>query len=162
MQEVTCAESGKTQHFTAFEEKSPGYEWTAYVYNINAGHNPDLMERCETLHGYSVLIDKIRCNQGSDMNLEDAIAKATDYCIREGFLREYLLKNKGEVRDMILTEYNEELRERTLKEEGREEGVGLFAKLMSILFSAGRVKDAERASSDEAFRDMLFKEFKLI
>ena len=150
----------------AFEEKSPGYEWTAYVYNINAGHNPDLMERCETLHGYSVLIDKIRCNQDSGMNLEDAIAKATDDCIREGFLREYLLKNKGEVRDMILTEYNEELREKTLKEEGREEGreegVSLFAKLMSILFSTGRVKDAERASSDEAFRNTLFKEFKLI
>ena len=136
------------------------------MYNINAGHNPELMGRCETLHGYSVLIDKIRCNQDSGMNLEDAIAKATDDCIREGFLREYLLKNKGEVRDMILTEYNEELREKTLKEEGREEGreegVGLFAKLMNILFSAGRVKDAERASSDEAFRDMLFKEFKLI
>ena len=154
----------------AFEEPSPGYEWTAHVYNINAGHNPDLMEKCEVLHGYSVLVDKIRCNQDSGMSLEESIAKATDDCIREGFLREYLLKNKGEVRDMILTEYNAELREKTLKEEGRaegraeghEEGVDLFADLIKILLSSGRMKDVERAASDKAFRDALFKKYNLL
>ena len=69
----------------AFEEKSPGDEWTAHVYNINAGHNPWLMGKCKVLYGYSVLIDKIRNNQDSGMSLEEAIAKATDDCIREGF-----------------------------------------------------------------------------
>lgn len=59
---------------------------------------------------------------------------------------------------MILTEYNEELRAKTLK----EEGVDLFAELMTILFSSGRLKDAERASTDKAFREALFKEYKLL
>lgn len=75
---------------------------------------------------------------------------------------------------MILTEYNEELRKKTLKEEGYkegfeegyregfEEGVELCANLMKILLSSGRLKDVERAASDKAFRDALFKEYKLL
>lgn len=67
---------------------------------------------------------------------------------------------------MILTEYNEELREKTLKEEGRaegrDEGIGLFADLIKILLSSGRLKDTERASSDKVFREVLFKEYKLL
>ena len=67
---------------------------------------------------------------------------------------------------MILTEYNEELRKKTLKEEGYkeglEEGVDLFANLMKILLSSGRLKDVERTLSDKAFRDALFKEYKLL
>ena len=75
---------------------------------------------------------------------------------------------------MILTEYNEELRKKTLKEEGYqegfeegyregfEEGVELCANLMKILLSSGRLKDVERAASDKAFRDALFKKYKLL
>lgn len=67
---------------------------------------------------------------------------------------------------MILTEYNEELRKKTLKEEGYkegfEEGVELCANLMKILLSSGRLKDVERAASDKAFRDALLKEYKLL
>ena len=79
---------------------------------------------------------------------------------------------------MILTEYNEELRKKTLREEGfaegfaeglaeacaeaYEEGVELCANLIKILLSSGRLKDAERAASDKAFRDALFKEYKLL
>ena len=59
---------------------------------------------------------------------------------------------------MILTEYNEELRKKTLK----EEGVDLFANLMKILLSSGRLEDAERASSDKAFREALFKKYNLL
>ena len=71
---------------------------------------------------------------------------------------------------MILTEYNEELRNKTLREEGRAEGfaearaegVELCAKLMEILLSSGRLKDVERASSDKAFREVLLKEYRLL
>ena len=63
---------------------------------------------------------------------------------------------------MILTEYNEELRKKTIKEEGREEGLDLFANLMKILLSSGRLEDAERASSDKAFREALFKKYNLL
>mgnify|MGYP001062819129 FL=1 len=38
-------------------------------------------------------------------------------------LKEYLLKKKSEVKRMLLTEFDEELFARTMKEEGLEEGI---------------------------------------
>ena len=38
-------------------------------------------------------------------------------------LKEYLLKKKSEVKLMLLTEFDEELFARTMKEEGLEEGI---------------------------------------
>ena len=43
-------------------------------------------------------------------------------CIKMGVLKDYLLKAKGEALDMILTEYNETLHNKTLREEGFESG----------------------------------------
>ena len=131
-------------------EISKEYEWTAHVFNINIGHNQELMGKCPALFGYATLIQLIRDYQAAGSNLEEAIAKATDDCIAQDLLREYLLRNKGEVRDMILTEYNEELREKTLKEEGRAEG---FIDALISLVKDGilSVKDAAtRAGVTEA------------
>ncbi len=43
--------------------------------------------------------------------------------------------------------------------EGRSEGEARLSKLMKMLFDAGRIEDAERAASDEAYRAGLLKEF---
>ena len=45
------------------------------------------------------------------------------------------------------------------RSEGRFEGETRLSKLMKLLFDAGRIEDAERAASDEAYRAGLFKEF---
>ena len=106
----------------AFGHKVSGYEWTAHVININAGHTPDVMEKCRTLKEYSLFIDEVRREQDSGQALEDSVREAVNRCIRNGVLSEYLLKNKAEVSDMILTEYDEDLHTQTLLAEGREEG----------------------------------------
>lgn len=106
----------------AFEHKVDGYEWTAHVININAGHSPDVMAKCRVLRDYSVFIGEIRREQDGGKTLEESVSTAVDRCIKGGVLLKYLLKNKAEVGDMILTEYDEELHTQTLLEEGREEG----------------------------------------
>ena len=108
-----------------FMTPSKGYEWTATVLDVNSGHSADVMDKCPVLRDYAKFIHEIRKNQDGGMNLENAVNTAIDFCIAEGVLQEYLLKTKGEVRDMILTEYNEELHNRTMREEGREEGIAL-------------------------------------
>ena len=102
----------------AFETFVPGYEWTAHMININAGYNKKLMERCTPLRGYSQLIENIHQNQKQGLILEEAVNCAIDQCIEKDILKSYLLKNKGEVMSMILTEYNEKLHNKTLREEG--------------------------------------------
>ena len=47
------------------------------------------------------------------------------------------------------------------KEEGRAEGEGNLAKLMSILLEKGLVQDAQKAATDKGFRDRLYAEYQL-
>ena len=58
-----------------------------------------------------------------EMPLEDAIWITIDECIRDGILKDFLLKNKAEVYHMCLYEFDAELHERVLRKEEREEGL---------------------------------------
>ena len=57
-----------------------------------------------------------------EKELEDAIRTTIDECIRDGILKDFLLKNKAEVYHMCLYVFDVELHERVLREEEREEG----------------------------------------
>ena len=107
----------------AFSVPAEGYEWTAHMLNINPGCNQKLLEQCPPLKGYMMLISLIRQGQTEGKQLTDAVKTAIDTCISQGILKDYLIKHEAEVTAMILTEYNEKLREKTLREEGLEQGL---------------------------------------
>ena len=107
---------------------SPGgcLEVVATVYNINLGHNRELLESCSLLREYAALIARVRDYRASGVDTEQAVRKAVDDCIRNGILADILAKHKAEVIGMLFTEYNEAetmdmIREESF-EEGREEG----------------------------------------
>ncbi|MFQ7240000.1 MAG: hypothetical protein ACLRP8_14015 [Roseburia intestinalis] len=52
----------------------PCLECTARVYNINYGHNQELMARCRTLEEYSILINRISSSVRIGIPLEQAAA----------------------------------------------------------------------------------------
>ena len=56
---------------------------------------------------------------------------------------------------MLLTEYNEAQAMELFREEGRAEGEDRLARLMKLLFGQRRFEDAQRATTDAAFRDQL-------
>ena len=66
------------------------------------------------------------------LRLGKAMGQAIEDCIHLDILREFLLKHRGEVKQMILREYNRERHEQTLREEGRrqerEESVRILQK----------------------------------
>lgn len=66
------------------------------------------------------------------LRLGKAMDQAIEDCIHLDILREFLLKHRGEVKQMILREYNRERHEQTLREEGRrqerEESVRILQK----------------------------------
>ena len=105
---------------------------------------------------------------------EEAVGKAVDECIKCGILRKVLLKNKSEVVNMILTEYNEEEVREFLRQEaweegmeagrkkGIEEGVKIMVKFcMEIQFSKedtmNKIKTDFSLSQEEA--EFYIKEF---
>ncbi|MBO5097220.1 MAG: hypothetical protein J6B96_02775 [Agathobacter sp.] len=103
------------------EDVDHEFEWTATMINLNTGKNDVLLEKCKVLADYMVLINKIRVYKKKMDNIKDAVNRAVDECIQEGRLVEFLEKHRGEIMANVLTEFNEEVFVRSMKEEGREE-----------------------------------------
>ena len=53
------------------------------------------------------------------MVLKDAVDHAVSRCIQEDVLKHFLARHRAEVTNVILEEYNEQLHQKTLYEEGR-------------------------------------------
>ncbi len=109
----------------AFEEQTvkADVELTVRVLNINHGHNGMLMEKCGVLKEYSEFVDTTRKFMREETSTEKALAGAVDYCIENRILAKFLKENRAEVLGMLLEEFDVEKYERTLKSEGREEGI---------------------------------------
>ncbi|MBP3507949.1 MAG: hypothetical protein J6K43_16320 [Lachnospiraceae bacterium] len=118
-------------------EDNPSLELIVTQININPGFNEDLMEKCKTLKDYMIYVERVRIYQ-KEMSLEEAVNRAVDECIKEGILAQFLKKNKAEVINMSLFEYDEKLHEKTLLELGRETGI---QGTVTILKSMGCTND---------------------
>ena len=106
----------------AFEDDSEGcMELKVKVLNINLGHNKELLEKCNSLYGYSYFVAEIRNNLRT-MELPKAVCRALEECIKKDILKEFLLKQKAEVIAMSIYEYNEEYVRKSLTETGYEQG----------------------------------------
>jgi hypothetical protein len=123
-------------------------ELVVKVYNINEGHNEDIVRRCERLRGYSAFIGKVREFERLSGEKEGAMKEAVEYCIGHGILKEFLKANSSEVINMLMTEWNwedalevrwEEGWEEG-REEGREEGQNMVLELMRQGYSAGQIE----------------------
>ena len=91
------------------------------ILNINYRQNQELMKACRKLYEYSYFVEKVREYLNEGLTLNAAIDSGIQECIRSDILKPFLLKHRGEVKQVILTEYNEELHAKTLIEEGRRE-----------------------------------------
>lgn len=90
--------------------------------NINPGFHEELKKVCPSLQEYMLYVERVR-KYSRLMPLEEAVKKAVRECIKEGILKDFLIKNQAEVVQMSIFEYDEELHNKTLREEGREEGL---------------------------------------
>ena len=95
-------------------------ELVVQVYNINHGHNAEILEKSRTLDGYSVFVDKVR-EYATSLSLEEAMKEAVKYCMENNVLKTFLETHSSEVFNMLLEWNMEEAREAWI-EKGREEG----------------------------------------
>lgn len=144
---------------------APCLECTATMLNINYGHNQELMKHCRRLEEYSIFVQCVREYIQSEPSVEDALEKAIDTCINQDVLADFLKKHRAEVTNMILTTYDKDLYEKTLKEDAREEGreeiraeLNEFKLLNKCLLKAKRYNDLERATEDIEYQKKLLKE----
>ena len=120
--------------------------------NINFGKNKKLLEQCQTLKEYAIYVKKVR-TYAKSMKVEEAVDRAVTECISEGILREFLLQNRKEAVFEVVRkdEY----------EKGIQEGEKQFALLTERLLEAGRTQDLLRATQDQEYRKLLYKEYQI-
>lgn len=107
----------------AFEKKTdePELELMVKVYNVNWGHNSELLEACIMLKEYAQYVEQVRV-YAKEMPFEEAVEQAVNYCIRNGILADFLSKNRAEAMAVCIYEYNEELHLKNVRDEGIEIG----------------------------------------
>jgi predicted transposase/invertase (TIGR01784 family) len=93
------------------------------VYNINKGRNPKLEQQSRTLNDYATLIATVREYEASGLILEEALKQAVYWCIRQGYLQDFLKLHSSEVVNMLITEWNWDDAKAVWYEEGLEAGV---------------------------------------
>jgi len=109
-------------------KENPELELKVMVLNINKGYNEDLKRKCPLLLEYMQYVDKVRYYKEVErMNLADAVESTINDCIREGILGDFLRKNRAEVLDVSIFEYNaeEEMRKYKIAQQElwREQGL---------------------------------------
>lgn len=131
--------------------------------NINLGHNKQLMEKCKKLMEYAQFVDMIRRYTDGKISFDETIDRAVTTCIREGILKDILQKNRAEVKNVLLTEFNERLFMEGFRREGRQEGIETAtAKLNTLtqnLIKDNRLNDLEKSSRDPDLQKKLFEEY---
>ena len=142
--------------------EEPMLECIAKQININYGYNQKLLDTCKRLHDYSYFINEIRANITEGLILSEAISQAMDSCIRKEILVDILSKQRSEVYDMLLTEFDEERYERTIRQDAFEEGEKRLNKLNEILLSEGRIEDLRKSTVNQEYQNQLMKEFGLL
>ena len=134
--------------FEGHSGPNPSLEVTALMLNINWGSNQKLMEQCRQLADYSYFVAEVRRQKEQCADLNEAIDKAVEQCIREGRLAEILSKYRKEVVDMLLTEYDEQRVLAGERAEGRVEGKaeGKAEAVLELLEDKGTISDSLRST----------------
>ena len=139
-----------------------------HVYNINPGHR--LPDCCRPLEDYSQFVSAYR-DRITAVGAEQAANEALD-SLPEGEVKDYILSQKGEVIDMLLTEYDEEETLKVVAEDARAEGqrkgeaIGMakgedrLASLVSAMVQSGADQEAIlKASTDPAYRKEMYARY---
>lgn len=120
----------------AFDGVDSCLECKAVMYNINYGHNMELLEQCRTLEEYSLFVNCIRKYSHKGYPLKQAIELGVNECIEKNILSEFLIKNRSEVIQVLLMEYNAKehikMERRDAYADGMEQGVELRAEQTKI------------------------------
>lgn len=160
-------------------DKDAALECKATMLNINWGHNQEIMDRCQRLEEYAYFVACVHRYLDLGYHLEIAIDYAIEECIEKDKIADILEKNRAEVKNLLLTDFDEKKYRKMIKEEareegfekgreegreegrreGREEGIQNITELNRRLFQDQRLDDLKRSLEDEKYQMQLMKEY---
>jgi len=121
-------------------------ELTVRILNINPGYNDDLLQKSNTLNGYTSFIERVRNSQLGGNDQQDAVKDAIKWGISQNILRNFLTEHGAEVSGMLFgTTFNIEIAKEVWQEEAREEALEEVQAVIADKDSELADKDAEIA-----------------
>ncbi|MDR1444495.1 MAG: Rpn family recombination-promoting nuclease/putative transposase [Treponema sp.] len=120
------------------------------VYNINSGHNEEILRRSKTLGDYSYFIAAVRKYEREGKGRDQAMGLAVKECIGKGVLKEFLERHGTEVVNMLISEWNWDEALEVREEEGRTEGQNGVLELVRQGFSVEQIEAKLAAGRTEA------------
>jgi hypothetical protein len=104
-------------------DKPVQLELTVPVYNISEGNNAGMLSRSKALHDYAAFVAIVGGYEAEGMPRTEAVEKAVHVCSKDGIMETYLEMRGSEVRNMIITEWDNDEAVRVAREEGIEIGL---------------------------------------
>ena len=105
----------------AFAEGQKGdIEAEVTMLNINYGNNEELLGRCRPLCDYSIFVSTVRQLLTEGETMADAVHLAIRRLADDSPIKEYLLNKEAQVKLSCLTEFNAQLHDEAMREEGRD------------------------------------------
>lgn len=116
------------------------------MYNINDGLKQPLLNKCNYLRDYSKLVGKVKQGLSIGLTRRQAIISAIDWCIKNGFMEEYLIKKREEVFGMLDFQWNMDEAQAAWENKGRalgrEEGRNeTLSKIINNMIRKGKTFD---------------------
>jgi len=131
-------------------------ELVVQAYNINHGHNKEILEKSKTLDGYSFFIEKIKQQRRNKNSLDESVKTAIRYCIENNVLKDFLKKHSTEVYNMLL-EWNWDDAIKACREETYEEVYEeIYGEIYEEALEKGMAKGLETRNLEIA-RNLLAK-----
>ena len=126
------------------------FEWTATMYNLNKGNNDELLGKCKPLSDYMTFVDYVQEELEKDIPKEDAIDSAVKRCINENIMADFLTKHRSEVIDVCITEFNEKVFVRDIREESQNE----LVKAIELLRAGKSSEEIAKTGIDQKTIDL--------
>lgn len=97
--------------------------------------------------------------------MKEAVHLAIGKLADDSPIKKHLTDMEAQVVFNCLTEFNAELHDKSMRDDGRQEGRAegeqRLGALMSKLLSLGKTEEAMKASSDPEYRNQLYKQYNL-
>ena len=107
----------------AFSGDNTALELVVTALNINFGLNQPLLEKCQYLREYSILVSTIKRGIALGLSRHDAISRAVKYCLDNGLMKGYLEFNSQEVFNMLALQWEMDDALQARYEDGRDDGI---------------------------------------
>ena len=127
----------------SFQQKTdkPELELMVRVLNINLDKKQEVLEACQLLKEYMLLVNKIRRYTDEYKDINQAVEQAVTECIEENILADFLRKNRAEAIELCIFEYDDKREKELIRKaeyaEGMKEGERIGRE-------AGKKEEAER------------------